>query len=138
MLDPPLAQVDDLIVNERPNAHYSKRDAETTAGGLDAVHAEATCIAVSHSGNVFATGGTDAKVKLWDFGTGNLITCGTGHSAEVKSLKFSPDDRQLVSVGEDGGLEPASAAAAKGDLASCGGAACPGGALLCSVRAVPR
>jgi WD40 repeat protein len=51
---------------------------------------------------VFATGGTDARVKLWDFETGALIINGLGHSASVASLHFSPDDRQLVSVGADG------------------------------------
>jgi len=81
---------------------YCGRDAAGTPGGLDAVHAEATCISVAHNGTVFATGGTDAKVKLWDFETGQLLVNGVGHSAEVKSLQFSPDDRQLVSVGIDG------------------------------------
>lgn len=81
---------------------YCGRDAAGTPGGLDAVHAEATCISVAHNGTVFATGGTDAKVKLWDFQTGQLLVNGVGHSAEVKSLHFSPDDRQLVSVGLDG------------------------------------
>lgn len=81
---------------------YSMRNADATPGGLDAVHAEATCISVAHNGTVFATGGTDAKVKLWDFETGRLLVNGVGHSAEVKSLYFSPDDRQLVSVGMDG------------------------------------
>lgn len=65
---------------------------------------EATCIAVAHNLEVFATGGNDWLVKLWDFNTGKLITDGVGHSGNVHGLAFSPDDRQLVSVGDDGSI----------------------------------
>jgi WD40 repeat protein len=65
---------------------------------------EATCIAVSFSGQFFATGGTDQVVKLWDYATGNLIMDGVGHSGTVNGLHFSPDDRQLISVGSDGNI----------------------------------
>jgi len=68
------------------------------------VDAEATCIAISSSGLYFATGGTDQQVKLWKMDGGTLIVEGTGHSAPLKDLKFSPDDRQLISVGEDGNI----------------------------------
>ncbi|KAL3660058.1 hypothetical protein V7S43_014980 [Phytophthora oleae] len=63
---------------------------------------EATCIAVAHNLEVFATGGNDRLVKLWDFSTNQLIMDGVGHSGSVRGLAFSPDDRQLISVGEDG------------------------------------
>ena len=57
---------------------------------------------VSHNGKLMATGGTDNMVKLWLMGSGELIMDGVGHSGEVRDLKFSPDDRQVVSVGLDG------------------------------------
>ncbi|KAF4322159.1 hypothetical protein JM18_001102 [Phytophthora kernoviae] len=63
---------------------------------------EATCIAVAHNLDVFATGGNDRLVKLWDYNTSQLIMDGVGHSGNVRGLAFSPDDRQLVSVGDDG------------------------------------
>ncbi|KAG7401997.1 hypothetical protein PHYBOEH_008518 [Phytophthora boehmeriae] len=63
---------------------------------------EATCIAVAHSLAIFATGGNDRLVKLWDFNSSQLIMDGLGHSGNVRGLAFSPDDRQLVSVGDDG------------------------------------
>ncbi|KAJ0408059.1 hypothetical protein ATCC90586_003694 [Pythium insidiosum] len=63
---------------------------------------EATCIAVAHNLEVFATGGNDRVVKLWDFHSGALLVDGIGHSGNVRGLAFSPDDRQLVSVGDDG------------------------------------
>lgn len=65
---------------------------------------EATCIAVAHALAVFATAGGDRLVKLWDYTSGQLIMDGIGHSGSVRSLAFSPDDRQLVSVGEDGSV----------------------------------
>ena len=63
---------------------------------------EAVCIAVSNNGDFFATGGTDQAVMLWDYASGACLASGVGHSGCVHQLKFSPDDRQLVSVGNDG------------------------------------
>jgi cilia- and flagella-associated protein 52 len=63
---------------------------------------EARCIAVSHTGQFVATGGNDQLVRLWDYATGKKIMDGVGHSGAVRSVAFSPDDRQLISVGEDG------------------------------------
>eukprot|EP00658_Telonema_sp_P-2_P059865 TRINITY_DN48966_c0_g1_i1.p1 TRINITY_DN48966_c0_g1~~TRINITY_DN48966_c0_g1_i1.p1 ORF type:complete len:539 (-),score=109.66 TRINITY_DN48966_c0_g1_i1:379-1995(-) len=68
------------------------------------VDAEAMCMTISHSGEYLATGGTDQQVKLWKLSTGELIVDGTGHSATVNGLAFSPDDRQLISVGDDGNI----------------------------------
>ncbi|CEG44769.1 wd40 repeat protein [Plasmopara halstedii] len=63
---------------------------------------EITCIAMAHDLEVFATGGKDRLVKLWNRNTSQLITDGVGHSGNVLHLAFSPDDRQLVSAGDDG------------------------------------
>jgi WD40 repeat protein len=63
---------------------------------------EALCVCISHSGALIASGGTDDMVKLWDMASGELLAEGSAHSGHVHSLSFSPDDRQLVSVGEDG------------------------------------
>jgi hypothetical protein len=65
---------------------------------------EVLAMAISHSGAVFATGGTGERVKLWDYESGALMSEGIGHSGCIHSLKFSPDDRQLVSVGDDGNI----------------------------------
>jgi WD40 repeat protein len=65
---------------------------------------EATTIALSNDGTLFATAGTAMLIKLWDIKTLELLAVGEGHSGFVNDLKFSPDDRQIVSVGEDGNV----------------------------------
>ena len=82
---------------------------------------EANCVTISHSGGLVATGGTDDMVKLWAMDSGELLAEGSAHSGHVLSLSFSPDDRQLVSVGEDGNVRFTSDAARS---ATCAGFAC--------------
>ena len=53
---------------------------------------------------VFATAGADNVVRLWRFASASVIAIGLGHSATVRSLQFSPDGKQLVSVGEDSAI----------------------------------
>ncbi|CAM9394301.1 unnamed protein product, partial [Discosporangium mesarthrocarpum] len=65
---------------------------------------EATSLAMSHSGQLFATGGTAMMVKLWAYEKGELLAQGGGHSGVITGLSFSPDDKQLTSVGEDGNI----------------------------------
>lgn len=49
-----------------------------------------------------ATCGDDHLVKVFDLvESGELITVGHGHSEYVKSLHWSGDEKQVVSVGED-------------------------------------
>ncbi len=57
---------------------------------------------VAHRSDIMATGGTDNTVRVWDVRMGKLLQEGVGHSAKVTALQFSPDDKQLVSVGDDG------------------------------------
>ena len=64
---------------------------------------EASCVAVSNSGLVVATGGTKKLLKLYETAPGHkLLASVVGHSGAIRDLKFSPDDKQLVTVGEDG------------------------------------
>ena len=51
-----------------------------------------------------ATGGVDGVVRLWSFVKAGVIAEGRGHSGAIRSLKFAPDGRQLVSAGDDGAV----------------------------------
>ena len=62
---------------------------------------EANCVALSHSGQIVATGGTQKTLKLWKT-TCDVFATLQCHSAPITDLKFSPDDKQLVTVGQDG------------------------------------
>lgn len=58
--------------------------------------------AVSPSGKFLAIGGQDQLVKVLDMqAEGDIISAGHGHSAGVRGLAWTPDERQLVSVGDD-------------------------------------
>jgi len=66
---------------------------------------EATCIGVMKSNaNIFATGGEDNVVRLWDMRNCQSIATARGHSGSITACSFSPDDKQLVSVGQDGNV----------------------------------
>ncbi|OQS03482.1 cleavage induced hypothetical protein [Thraustotheca clavata] len=94
-----------LTVGQEKRISFWDLRIETPINIISKAHIdEATCIAVAHTMPLFATGGTDQIVKLWNFDTGALIVDGVGHSGSVCSLAFSPDDRQLVSVGDEGGI----------------------------------
>ena len=69
-----------------------------------AAGAEQLCICCNRAGTLFATAGEDFAVHLYEFKTGTLVTKGVGHSGNVRALSFSPDDKQLVSVGDDGNV----------------------------------
>ena len=64
-----------------------------------------SCLQVSPSGRFFAIAG-DYTVMVYDTATVGGPQCepiaaGIGHSGKVNALVWSPDERQLVSVGDD-------------------------------------
>ena len=65
---------------------------------------EAMTVAVAHSLPLMASAGTDERVQVWNLDTGTCVMSGVGHSGTILALAFSPDDRQLVSTGEDGNI----------------------------------
>ncbi len=66
------------------------------------LNSEAFAVALSYSGNLVASGGKDQALRLWSFDGATHLADGMGHSGSIQSIVFSPDDRQMVSVGEDG------------------------------------
>jgi len=63
---------------------------------------EAMVVAISGSGKWIATGGTSQLLKIWNTRTMSLMTAQEGHCGTIVDLKFSPDDKQIVTVGADG------------------------------------
>ena len=59
-------------------------------------------VAVSPDGKLFATGGSDAKILLWNLAERKPIGEPLlGHSGTILMLAFSPDGRILASAGQD-------------------------------------
>lgn len=75
--------------------------AEPVACVVDPSRLKVACASVSPSGWYLATCGEDCEVKVFDLATMALVTTGQGHSDTVNCLAWSPDERQLVSVGCD-------------------------------------
>lgn len=65
---------------------------------------ECFSLAVSHDGRMFATGGSEQIVRLWDVGTGKVMGEGAGHSGTINTVAFSGDDKQFISGGKDGSI----------------------------------
>ena len=60
-------------------------------------------MAFSPDGRRLATGGEENTVKIWDVETGQELQTLRGHSGDVYTVAFSPDDdgRWIASAGED-------------------------------------
>ena len=60
-----------------------------------------TRCSVSPSGKYLAFAGDDMVLKILDVCTGDVVSLGQGHSACIRSLSWTPDERQLVTGGDD-------------------------------------
>jgi WD40 repeat protein/class 3 adenylate cyclase len=58
--------------------------------------------AFSHDGKYIVTGSWDTTIRLWDAQTGKELRQFVGDTAYVNGVEFSPDDRYIVSAGNDG------------------------------------
>jgi WD40 repeat protein/serine/threonine protein kinase len=61
-------------------------------------------VAVSPDKTTLAADGLRNTIKFWDIRTGEQLATLSGHSAELKSLKFSPDGEFLASAAYDGSV----------------------------------
>jgi len=61
-------------------------------------------LAFSASGKWLISASADKTARIWDLATGREITGSPlrGHYAAVHSAEFSPDEKQIVTAGEDG------------------------------------
>lgn len=63
---------------------------------------DVTAIAYSPVGSLFASGGEDFTIKVWDAASGRLVSNLTGHSGAISSVSFSPNGQLIVSGSHDG------------------------------------
>ena len=56
----------------------------------------------SSDGELIATGGTAGVLRLWSFESSQCVAHVVAHSGIIMGVSFTPDDRQVVTVGEDG------------------------------------
>jgi WD40 repeat protein len=71
------------------------------------VHGPSLNVAFSPDGRRLATGGEENTVKIWDVQTGRDLHSLRGHSGEIYTVAFSPDDagRWVASAGEDSAVK---------------------------------
>ncbi len=67
------------------------------------IHGQCLNIAFSPDGGRLATAGEENTVKIWDVETGQELQTLRGHTGDVSTLAFSPDNagRWIASAGED-------------------------------------
>jgi WD40 repeat protein len=56
---------------------------------------------LSSDGRLFATGGDDKVLRLWDVGTGTAVAELTGHTDLISDVSFSPDDSRVATASWD-------------------------------------
>lgn len=61
-------------------------------------------LAISADGNLFVSGGGDKLVKVWGYDEGTCYCLGIGHSGAITQAKISPDQRTIVTVGDEGAV----------------------------------
>lgn len=59
---------------------------------------------IDANGALFVTGSSDKLVKVWRYNEGEVLAVGTGHGSEIKKVKICPNNRKIVSVGDDGSI----------------------------------
>jgi len=62
---------------------------------------EVLSCSISGDDRYLCTAGTGQVVKVWDIGQGVVMSSGPGHSRAIQKCSFSPDGKQIVSVGLD-------------------------------------
>eukprot|EP00397_Hematodinium_sp_SG-2012_P027122 GEMP01028478.1.p1 GENE.GEMP01028478.1~~GEMP01028478.1.p1 ORF type:complete len:641 (+),score=108.23 GEMP01028478.1:163-2085(+) len=75
---------------------------EAEAVGCLQLDGRLLCNEISPQGRFLAVGGDDGFLYIFDLSTCNLVFQAQGHSSGVTSAVWSPDEKQLVTVAEDG------------------------------------
>lgn len=59
------------------------------------------CVEFHPFGEFFASGSMDTDLKIWDIRKKGSIHTYKGHTRGIKTVKFTPDGRWVVTGGED-------------------------------------
>ncbi len=65
---------------------------------------EITAIRFATDGALVASASADKDVRVWDSGTGDLVSNLFGHDEPIQCLAFTPDNRRLLTGGKDNTL----------------------------------
>lgn len=60
-----------------------------------------SCCTISPSGGFIAFAGQDATLKVLTVQTNEVVGIGQGHSDAISQIKWAPDEKQVVTVGDD-------------------------------------
>ena len=60
------------------------------------------CVTISDDGKWLSAGDSRGGIWVWDLATGSVQSTCSGHTADVRSLQFSPNSQRLSSSGSDG------------------------------------
>ena len=71
---------------------------------IDGGYSEITCMDIPSSGTIFVSGSADKTVRVWSYDDGIPISTGNAHSGRVNAVAISPNQKKLVSVGDEGGI----------------------------------
>jgi len=66
--------------------------------------ADVNSLHVNKDGRFFVSGGADKCVNVWDYDEGSKHYEGVGHSGVVNTVRISPDEKTIISVGTEGGI----------------------------------
>ena len=50
------------------------------------------------------TGGQDGLLKIWNYDEGVCYYEGEGHSGSITKIKIAPDQKTIISVGNEGAM----------------------------------
>jgi len=71
---------------------------------LDLQSKSLSCLDIEPDGVVFAAGGEDRQIRVYNYDEGEVTHVGIGHSGNIKAVKISPDQQTIVSVGAEGSI----------------------------------
>lgn len=71
---------------------------------LEASQHQINALDVDYEGDCFVAAGNGCQVKVFSYDEGELVATGEGHSGHINSVRIAPDQRTMVSVGEEGAI----------------------------------